>query len=673
MKRLYLTGFLALALACNVLEPETAVPAGREGGMIEVTAVLADAPVDSRTTLAGDAVQFAWSADDAILAIDGEGVQTVCPVTSIDADGTARFSVPAGTAYATYPAEPAITLSDNTATLKFPTVQTLSEAGGEKVGNGANPMFGRLEGDRLRFTNLGGILMFRLLGTKTLTALTFKSNNMKTPALSGASTFSVTAETPQAALVSGNGNGHYGYVKVTGREIPLNTATPAEICLVVPAADYEESMVILEFSDGSAYSYITPKTVSVSRSRITRLAPFNVDALLPKDPVDLSAGGTSRSNCYLVVAGAEPKACSFPAKKILGEGFEGAKIAQIHWTESTTLFNNVCYDAATQTISFRYGGRNEEGNATIVLDTNNLNSAECLWSWHIWATDQPKDVILNQPESSPRPMPNYLLDRNVGATWAPEKASDIENMTEAQALESIGVYHQYGNHITFPRVRKFAVESKAYANTAVKAIYGFSYYVQKQAQSSAIKKNIPETQKYPNYFYHKKINSDASGRLNGMDITLWVDPDETPIVGGPSGDGENLWETSTSAHEKLTDHDPCPQGYVIVTATDMYNCTYDFKFQYKELPGAGESGLLGMWNADNSGNILWFPAAGYMGQGAVKMIGRRVVHWTYYTGDEMMTYLCRRTLADYTNNHVAFNFGNVPVASQGHNTRCRKL
>ena len=55
------------------------------------------------------------------------------------------------------------------------------------------------------------------------------------------------------------------------------------------------------------------------------------------------------------------------------------------------------------------------------------------------------------------------------------------------------------------------------------------------------------------------------------------------------------------------------------------------------------------------------------------MIGRRVVHWTYYTGDEMMTYLCRRTLADYTNNHVAFNFGNVPIASQGHNTRCRKL
>ena len=166
--------------------------------------------------------------------------------------------------------------------------------------------------------------MFRLLGTKTLTALTFKSNNMKTPALSGASTFSVTAETPQAALVSGNGNGHYGYVKVTGREIPLNTATPAEICLVVPAADYEESMVILEFSDGSAYSYITPKTVSVSRSRITRLAPFNVDELLPKDPVDLSAGGTSRSNCYLVVAGAEPVK---EKKKKYGRGEEGGEEA----------------------------------------------------------------------------------------------------------------------------------------------------------------------------------------------------------------------------------------------------------------------------------------------------------------------------------------------------------
>jgi hypothetical protein len=673
MKKLYLTGFVALALACDVLEPENAVPAGSDGGMVEMTAVLADAPLDARTTLAGDAVRFAWSADDAILTIGSEGVQTVCPVTAIDADGTAHFSVPAGTTYAFYPSDPAPSLSGSVLSCKFPTVQTLSEAGGERVGGGANPMFAHADGDKLRFTNLGGILMFQLKGTKTLKALTFKSNNMKTPALSGAATFNVTGDAPQAELVAGNGNGHYGYVKVTGREIPLSTATPAEVCVVVPAATYEESMVILEFTDGSAYSYITPKAITVSRSKITRLNPFNVDELLPKNPVDLSENGTSRSNCYLVIAGAEPQAYSFEAKKILGEGFTGGKIAQIHWTESPSLFNNVCYDAATETISFLYGGNNEEGNATIVLDTNNLNSAECLWSWHLWATDRPKDVILKQPESSPRPMPNYLLDRNVGATWAPATVSDIDNMTAEQAIQSVGVYHQYGNHITFPRVTKFEVESKAYANTAVKAIYGFSYYVQKQAQSSAIKKTLVETQKYPNYFYHKKINSDASGRLNGMDVTLWVDPDETPIVGGPSGDGYNLWETSPTLHEKTNDHDPCPQGYVIVTATDMYNCTYDFKFQYRELAGAGESGLLGMWNADEAGNFLWFPAAGYMGQGAVKMIGRRVVHWTYYTGTEMMTYLCRRTLADYTSNHTAFNFGNVPVASQGHNTRCRKL
>ena len=42
-------------------------------------------------------------------------------------------------------------------------------------------------------------------------------------------------------------------------------------------------------------------------------------------------------------------------------------------------------------------------------------------------------------------------------------------------------------------------------------------------------------------------------------------------------------------------------------------------------------------------------------------------------GDDGEFSLRPRTLADYTNNHVAFNFGNVPVASQGHNTRCGKL
>lgn len=673
MKKLYLTGFLALALACNVLEPETSAPAGVENKMIEVTAVLADAPADSRTTLSGEAAQFAWSADDAILTIGSSGVQTVCTVQSIDADGTAHFSVPAGSSYAIYPASSFSDFAGGQVTLKLPAVQTLSAAGSEKVGDGANPMFGLFNGSEVRFTNLGGILMFRLKGTKTLTSLTFKSNNMKTPALSGVSTFNASERPAKAVLVSGNGNGHYGYVKVTGREIPLSTDTPTEVCVVVPAATYEEPMVILEFSDGSAYSYIAQKPVTVERSGITRFAPFDVDSLLPKNPVDLSSGGASRSNCYMVIAGEEPQAYSFEAKKILGDGFDGARIAQIHWTESASLFNNVCFDAASQTISFLYGGKGQTGNATVVLDTNNLDAAECLWSWHLWATEQPSDVTLVAPDGSTRAMPNFLLDRNVGATWAPKSLAEIEGMTAEQAAASIGVYHQYGNHIAFPRVTKVAVESSAYANTAVKAVYGFSYYVQKMVKSSAVKKSITETQKFPNYFYHKKINADASGRINGMDVTLWMDPDAAPVKGGPNGNGENLLKTSTSATEKLTDHDPCPQGYVLVTTTDLYNCSYDYKFNYKELPGAGESGLLGVWNEDASGNFLWFPAAGYMGEGAVKMIGRRVVYWTYFTGSDDMTHCARRALADKTNSHKAFSCGNVPVLSQGHNTRCRKL
>lgn len=665
MKINYIIGITMLSAALCACQKETPVTETSDGPrMIEVRAVFADSGLSSKASLSVGEDFFKWNkSSDKVVAWNGSAATTNCGITGIDDKGVATFSVPEGTQWVVYPSA-ALSVSDNNATWTRPVPQTINESD-QLVGHGANPMFGRVNGNEVEFTNLCGYIQFKFTGSKTLTKFSFKSNNMTSPALTGKGTIDVSAETPVLSFpvlseVSASGTGQYGYTNVNGLNLALDSTTPSTVMVVLPPATYEAAEIILEFSDGTSIAIISTNDLKVERNTVLRVKAIDIDSRFPGDPVALDASG--RSNCYMVEAGSSAQAYSFKAASILEDTpFDLAKTANIVWSEDKNLINNICYDANTHRVSFLYNGGNRKGNALIAIDQNLQNAATTLlWNYHIWVTDKPSDVKM---DDSGMPVP--IMDRNLGATWAPKNDAEVTGMSTEQWLETVGTYYQYGNHIPYPRLARMSNSSTAFDNNRNQVQYGFSNYCQKMATSASVKNTLAEQEQMCNYEYHK-----STGQVfNDSNETIWTN---LKIKGSTVGDEyENIWLAPNGTTTKQSNYDPCPQGYVLPSATHLYRATTKNPASNQTLNG----NYAGKYHSNSSGALLYYPAAGYFAQGKNYMVGgnsgARVVYWSYYTGTDMAAGMFRRTLMNETN--TAFSSGNVPFSSQAHNLRCAKL
>ena len=661
----------AVFSACQVKESIVSPSDGPK--MIKVKAVLDEGELPTRTILPDGSTQFFWSETDKIAAWDGTTATTDIEIQEIDEFGTATFLVPENTQWVIYPSRTMVVEESGYDKDKLTWNRSynhhLSAEGDELIPDGANPMYAIREGDMLKFKNLCGYIQFQLTGSKTLSKLSFKVNNLNSPAVAGkvvptVSGNTMTLEYPVLSTVSTSGVYKHGYINVSGREIPLGS-TPVSVYVVVPPATYKDSELVLEFTDGTAAAVLSTNDIVVERNKVRKIKPIDTDALFPAAPEALDENG--QSNCYMVIAGPDAKHYSFTAQKcVSGEYFDLAKVASLLWSESKTLIRSMTYDANTHIVTFLYGGGNEEGNAVISLDQNLLGTgATLLWNYHIWVTDQPENILMDETD-----MPQAILDRNVGATWAPKSEDEITGMTKAQWLETIGTYFQYGNHIPYPRLKDAKNSAAAWDNYRMAVMYGFSNYCHRFAHSSAAKATLAEQEQYPNYAYHKgtgvKFNNDKSTE------TVWT---QVVLKGGPTGDeGENVWYVTNTNTEKTSDYDPCPQGYCFITATYTYQETLNNEVTDHLLGGY----FAGKWNTDISGHIMYFPAAGYLANGKYSLVGGvsdnkgRVVYWSYY-GDTKtnMDHLFRRNFMNQA--QKKFSFDNQPFSSQAHNMRCRVL
>ena len=665
-KKVFIVAFMLAAVfsACQVKETVESPAAAPK--MIEVRAVICDGELGTKTTLENGSAVFHWSDTDQIVAWNGTEATKGCEISNLDDSGNATFVVPEGTQWVVYPSH-TVTVDGSVATWNRPITQTLSD-GEEVIGDGANPMFGRLEGGVLKFTNLCGYIQFQLTGTKTLSKFSFKTNNITTPAISGQGNINVDESVPVLSYpvlskVSTSGVSKYGYITVTGRNIALSNE-PVSVYVVVPPATYEGSEIVMEFTDGTSAAVIASNDITVERNKVKKIRPINVDSLFPASPVALDENG--RSNCYLVIAGSDPQYYSFTAQKIVsGEFFESAKVASLLWAESKTMVNNFTYDSNTHKVTFLYNGNNKEGNAVISIDENRLGTAAALlWNYQIWVTDQPEDIQMDETD-----MPHAILDRNVGATWAPKTEEEVIGMTKAQWLETVGTYYQYGNHIPYPRIVDAKNSSAAWDQYRVGVMYGFSNYCQRFAYSGATKATLAEQEQFPNYAYQKVA---ATAEYGGGKVKEqnWT---QVELKGGPVGDGYDIWETSNTATDKMTDYDPCPQGYCFITATYTYQETVNNEVSDHLL----NSVYAGKYNMDVSGHLMYFPAAGYLGAGKYALVGAgaaggRVVYWSYFVSTtDNMNRIFRRNYMNQA--QIKFAYDNQPFSSQAHNLRCRKL
>ena len=137
---------------------------------------------------------------------------------------------------------------------------------------------------------------------------------------------------------------------------------------------------------------------------------------------DLSAEGTA--NCYIVTG--EGVYSFRAAVGNSGKPVAGMASADWLWQTDRKLVSEVSYSGGT--VTFRAGSM--KGNAVIAaLD----EGGNILWSWHIWATDDPRtDTHFAFEERI------SFMDRNLGAT-----------STAVDDVASYGLYYQWGRKDPF--------------------------------------------------------------------------------------------------------------------------------------------------------------------------------------------------------------------------------
>lgn len=508
----------------------------------------------------------------------------------------------------------------------FPVVQFHKE--GSVFGENANTMVGAISGESVSLQSVMGALEIRLKGSQTVYGITLKNSNYKHK-ISGPGTVDLSTMEP----TMGTTNASFSYIDLeVPQGVQLNTTTATSFYILVPAGTYENFSVGVITADGS-YTRTSTKSHTVSAREILPLNCGNLDEVIDKaNAIDLCGG--KWANCYIVVPeNGQEKTYSFDIKRVDGTVVESSQLvsryvgeeatypncatadeaapsfAHIVWAEDLGVAYDVHFDKVAGKVYFK---NKAVGNARIMLAMNPMAAhtvagdvlrcdISMIWGWHIWAcNEQPKQVMTCEPYTAgtnetvdgkkvyyasreqiiarSKSNPLGFLDRNIGATYAPKSIEEVENMTDQQAADALGLYFQAGNLHPYPRPQKFAVATGGWDGWA-RAVYqyGFHQYNQSWANSSSAKNSLEDNWNYPYYVYSASHTPNDKYNTT-QNRTSWVKMDIR--LGGTkdSKDPIALWGGSGP---KLN-YDPCPKGYKVPHQGNLYQITTGQEFNFTE-------------------------------------------------------------------------------------------
>ena len=667
----YLMSMLAaviLAVGCaEDLTTDELVPEGIvKTEFMQVTATLEndEAAEESRTTLTdgGNGGKVVWSEGDTIGAVSADGTITECAAKDIDGD-TANFDVPTDTKFAIYPYMEGAKFDAGTKSVEYSLPSVFAVDGSKKVfGNKQNVACAHLENGSMMFRNLCGYVEVKLKGSQKVKSVALRNNSGNWDALSGLGTIEMAKAEEPVFTTGANHGTTFNFAYLTCENVQLSSAEATSFYFVVPPRTYENMSISVVTENGS-YSVIADNAIVVNRSKIRPLAAIDLDQLAGTNATDLAAEGVA--NCYVVPQGSEAKYYSFPARKINGSAnLEGVAYAHISWSESATLVDNVCYDATTGRVTFKYEGNNAEGNVHIMLLNENN---EAVWHNHIWCTDQPETLSIKSGATS-----YGVLDRNLGATYTPKTPAEATNISLTDAADAMGLYYQYGRPSPFPRIKDATIvkEDKAYGNnTRVAVQYAFAKYNQFFTVSTAVN-SYDKALLFPKAFYTIYYSSQNASESTYSSSSTSYDTWYGKEVYNPYTDREKLWYSEdATVVSKKSDNDPCPPGYVVDEQVGA--AAYMGGKTYTTVNQSVTNKAVGYWaQCASSEDIIWLPAQGFRGRGTaiVQYIGSNYNLWTAFSQTAQYNLNCVRI----SGGSPSFNAGYLQ-ASQGFGIRCRLI
>ena len=450
-----LLSFTAIACVNEEFVPEVEETVGEK--MTFVASLENDS--ETKTTL-GEKDEFGhrkllWAPEDSIGITNGEYTinKFVNTSSEVSEKGIFEGTVNGGmTYYAVYPykatdpmdgAKNSWYFSDGSFWMDLPSTQKYSE---NSFASDMNIMVAKAEmSEELHFMNVFGILVINLSGEETVTSISIsaKDETGKASKLSGS--HYVRMDYSEAPELTPSTNASTSLTIDCGEGVALNSSQSTSFYALIPPGTYNNLLLTIGTADGKVMLKRGKAPLTINRARYisTRNLEFAAEIAF-----DLSEQGTA--NCYIVN---EAGLYSFDASTI-GNGEFGLTMAsdpmmgyayhttdativptsaEIVWDDRRGAIGGLTFDPEKKTVNFVTTG--EEGNAVIAVRGAN---GKILWSWHIWATDQPAEHYYVNSTG------NYtVLDRNLGAIRADAGSTDAER------YESIGAMYQWGRKDPF--------------------------------------------------------------------------------------------------------------------------------------------------------------------------------------------------------------------------------
>ena len=450
-----LLSFTAIACVNEEFVPEVEETVGEK--MTFIASLENDS--ETKTTL-GEKDEFGhrkllWAPEDSIGITNGEYTinKFVNTSSEVSEKGIFEGTVGAGmTYYAIYPyrahnpMEPSKSswyYSDSSFWIDLPSTQKYSE---NSFASDMNIMVAKAEmSEELHFMNIFGILVINLSGDDTVTSISIsaKDENGKAAKLSG--WHHVRMDYSEAPELTPNPDASTSLTIDCGEGVALNRSQSTSFYALMPPGTYNNLLITIGTADGKVMLKRGKAPLTINRARYisTRNLEFAAEVAF-----DLSEQGTS--NCYIVN---EAGLYSFDASTIgngefgltmasdpmMGYGYHTTDAtivptsAEIVWDDKRGAIGGLTFDPEKKVVNFVATG--EEGNAVIAVRGAN---GKILWSWHIWATDQPAEHYYMNSNG------NFtVLDRNIGAIRADAGSNDSER------YESIGAMYQWGRKDPF--------------------------------------------------------------------------------------------------------------------------------------------------------------------------------------------------------------------------------